>query len=118
MKLTRLTNQRPASSRKARSIQSGQAGMMRRSAGATKRIAPTATACSNRRGSTGMDLMSSAIPTSAMKKVAPNSTTGAGKPSTTAAVPLTASAADITAMPAPCGVGTRCEERAFGRASA
>ncbi len=62
--------------------------------------------------------MSSAIPTSAMKMVAPNSTTGAAKLSTTAAVPLTANAADITAMPAPCGVGMRCEERAFGRASA
>ncbi len=26
--------------------------------------------------------------------------------------------AAITAMPAPCGVGTRCDDRAFGRASA
>ena len=32
--------------------------------------------------------------------------------------PATSSVAAITAMPAPCGVGMRCEDRAFGLASA
>ena len=64
MKLTRFTNQRPASRSRPRSIQSGQGGTIRRSPGAVKMIAPTANACSNSRGSTGIDLRSSAKPTS------------------------------------------------------
>ena len=57
----------------------------------------------------------------AMNSVAPNTATGifisaapANAMTTTAAI----SVAAITAMPPPCGVGIRCEERAFGLASA
>ena len=84
-------------------------------------IAPTAKACSSSRVSTGMDLRSSAKPTMAMNSEAAKTATGilsAAVPAQAVTVPATSSVAAITAMPAPCGVGMRCEDRAFGVASA
>ena len=70
MKLTRFTNQRPASKSRPRSIQSGQVATILTVSGVVKRTAATAAPCSNSRGSTGIDLMSSANPTTAMNSVA------------------------------------------------
>ncbi len=55
-----------------------------------------------------------------MKIVAANTKAGkaAPEPADAIAAPAIASVATITAIPAPCGVGTRCEDRAFGFASA
>ena len=88
-----------------------------RQKGPRRRPAPAAVS----RGSTGMDLTSSAKPTAAMNSVAPKTATGifiSAVPAKAMTAPATSSVAAITAMPAPCGVGTRCEERAFGLASA
>ena len=62
--------------------------------------------------------MSSAMPTSAMKIVAQNSTTGAERPSTTAQVPLNRQRCGDHRDAGALRVGMRCDERAFGRASA
>ena len=109
MKLTRLTNQSPASTRRPRSTQNGTDGAMRRSLGLVSTIAPTASACSKSRGSTGTGLMSSAKPSAAMNKAAPKSPAGKIEPASgmkAKARPATTSVAAITAMPAPCGVGS------------
>src|SRR5437773_6289299 len=121
MKLTRFTNQRPASNSRPRSIQSGQAGTILTSPGIVKRIVPTATACSISRGSTGMDLTSSANPTMAMNSDAAKIAVTTFKFTASAyavMAPATTRVVPITAMPAPCGVGIRCDDRAFGFASA
>jgi hypothetical protein len=121
MKLTRLTNHRPASSRIARSIQSGQPGTSLRLSEAVKMMMATAAPCSNSRGGTAIDLMSSAKPVTAMNSVAAKIASGifsSGAPVPIMMAAVASSVAAITAMPAPCGVGTRCDERAFGRASA
>ena len=80
MKLTRLTNQSPASTRRPRSTQNGTDGAMRRSLGLVSTIAPTASACSKSRGSTGTGLMSSAKPSAAMNRAAPKSPAGKIEP--------------------------------------
>ena len=85
-----------------------------------RRRRPPAPAAASR-GSTGIELTSSAKPTAAMNSVAPNSATGSMRSGVTALAmiaPATTTVAPITAMPPPCGVGTRCDERAFGLASA
>ena len=74
-----------------RSTHSGQAGTIRRSPGAASRIAATAAACSSSRGSTSMDLMSSAKPTMAMNSAAPKTASGIFSP---AAPPQTTIAQD------------------------
>ena len=56
-----------------------------------------------------------------MNSVAPNAATGifiSAAPAKAMTVTAVTSVAAITAMPAPCGVGIRWEERAFGLASA
>ena len=121
MKLTRFTNHRPASNSRPRSSQSGQAGTIRRFSGAARITAATASPCSSSRGTTGIELTSSAKPTAAMNSVAPKTATGifmSAVPASAMAAAATISVAAITAMPAPCGVGIRWEERAFGFASA
>lgn len=113
MKFTRFTNHIPASRITPRSSASGNAGTMRAVSGAVNTTVPTAAACSTSRTSTGSDLMSSANPTSAIATVAP---TSAGGIATSAKLPqadATSRVAEITAMPAPCGVGMRCEDRAL-----
>ena len=65
--------------------------------------------------------MSSAKPTAAMNRVAPKTATGIfirPVPASAMTAAATISVAAITAMPAPCGVGMRWEDRAFGFASA
>ncbi|MHC2735112.1 hypothetical protein ACVMFA_000873 [Bradyrhizobium liaoningense] len=118
MKLTRFTNQTPARTMRPRSSASGSAGTMRAVSGAVNTTAPTQAACSTSRTSMGSDFMSSANPTSAISTVAPISTGGIATFAQTAQSEATIRVAPITAMPAPCGVGMRCEDRAFGRASA
>ena len=121
MKLTRFTNHRPASNSKPRSSQSGQAGTIRKLSGAARITAATANPCSSSRGTTGMEWTSSAKPTAAMNSVAPKTATGifiSAAPANAMAVTAAISVAAITAMPPPCGVGIRWEERAFGLASA
>ncbi len=119
MKLTRFTNQTPASRMRPRSSASGSAGTMRAVSGRGEHDrADGSAACSTSRTSTGSDTMSSANPTSAISTVAPTSAGGIATLAQAAQAEATSSVAAITAMPAPCGVGMRCEERAFGRASA
>ena len=80
-----------------------------------------ANACSVSRSDTGRDLRSSAKPTIAMNSDAPKTAPRILEsivPALAMIAPATSSVAAITAMPAPCGVGMRWEERAFGRASA
>src|SRR5262249_30814937 len=124
MKLVRLTNQTPPRRRPARSIHHGSAGRTRESAGMKVSTRPTAAHCSARRRPTGSGRMSSMAPavasTSAAIVSARNSLGGPGTVMPKSAAPSQAAAnvAMITAAPPPCGVGSRCEERAFGRASA
>jgi hypothetical protein len=118
MKLTRFTNQTPASRMTARSSASGRAGAIRNPSGAMNTIAATAPACSTSRSNTGSDMMSSANPTSAIKTLAATSAGGIVAFVHGARSDATRSVAAITAIPAPCGVGMRCEERAFGLANA
>ena len=123
MKLTRLTNQSPPRTRSKRSIQIGANGATRSSSGKAKITSATLNACSTKRGVTPIGRMSSAAPTAAMTITAArsgNNETGAEaaeadrKRAPAAAMMVAA----ITAMPPPCGVGSRCEERALGLASA
>src|SRR5262249_11099163 len=121
MKLTRLTNQTPANRNNARPIQTEHAGTILKSAGADKTRTPTAIACKKSLGKTGIGLMSSTRPTAAMNSDEPNSATGIRRSAVLAevmATPAAASVAARTPIPAPWGVGTRCDERAFGFASA
>ena len=56
-----------------------------------------------------------------MNSVAPKTAKGIFRPAAPAKPAMAAAAisvAAITAIPAPCGVGMRCEERAFGFANA
>ena len=70
----------------------------------------------------GSNVTSSAKPTPAMNSVAPKTASGNLHRRTRRHKAMTApaaiSVAAITAMPAPCGVGMRCDDRAFGLASA
>jgi hypothetical protein len=121
MKFTRLTNQSAASSSKPRSIQRGRSGVICSVGGRANRIAAILTACSSSRGVTEIGRRSSIAPMVAIRIVAPNSTHSAGVAETERLAiehPATSSATDITAMPAPCGVGTLWDDRAFGRAIA
>src|SRR5256885_473122 len=116
MKLVKLTNQRHASSSSARSIHHGNIGTTRNSAGRLASMKPTATVCSRRRGATSIVQRSSAAPTSDKNTVAANtSQSDAGSLRLmVAALAATASAAMITAIPPPCGVDWRWDDREFG----
>ena len=125
MKLVRLMNQMPATSMAARSIHHGSIGTSRNSAGAIAITMPAAMPCRSRRGSGASARMSSTAPTTASSAVAmvrasnwftalpDNSPAKMATPTQ-----ATAKVEAITAAPPPCGVGSRCEERALGDASA
>jgi hypothetical protein len=80
--------------------------------------------CSARRTAAGDERTSSNAPTTANSAAAAVSTSNwppsfCGNAGDRPAAPqTTASVAATTAMPPPCGVGSRCDERAFGRAMA
>ena len=94
---------------------------MCRSLGSAKITAVTASAWSASRGTTPSGRMSSAAPTHAMTTAAPKTATS-GVAGETARLnrpnAVAAMVAAMTAMPPPCGVGVRCDDRAFGFASA
>ena len=107
----------------ARSTHSGSHGTTRNAAGSAASTTITAIACSSSRGQMPSGRMSSMAPTPASATAPARMTamrSGSSKPpgvntNTPAATTIVAA---TTAMPPPCGVGARCEERAFGRASA
>ena len=123
MKLTRLTNQMPASSRHARSSHHGMTGKMRSAAGSAAITMATAAACKTSRGTTSSGRMSSVTPTMARPSTAASVTASCrGSPNSpgakTSAPATTIMVVAITAMPPPCGVGAKCDERALGGAKA
>jgi hypothetical protein len=90
-------------------------------AGNVASTAATASVCSTSRGAAPRPRMSSITPTSASASAATLSTANwvaPARPDTATPIHRPTSAAATTAMPPPCGVGSRCEERAFGRAKA
>ncbi len=119
MKLVRLTNHKQASSSSARSTHHGSTGTTRSSEGRPASTIPTANACRTSRGATPMLRTSSQAPTAAMNAAAaktrpsePGSNDGSGPIARAPAA--TAIVAAMTAMPPPCGVDLRCDERALG----
>ena len=124
MKFTRLTNQTPTTSTQARSSHSGSAEKSRASDGSIIRIKPTARHCTNSRGAGDRPRMSSSNPINASSATAPVSADScASVLCGTAMVVVAASHTTqnvemITPRPPPCGVGSRCDERATGCASA
>ena len=121
MKLTRFTNHSPASNSRLRSSQSGQVGTIRRCSGAARITRATARPCSSSRGSTGIELDVIGKTHSRDKQRRAKNRDGdfqlsrAGKN----AMPRgDDQRGRYTAMPPPCGVGMRWEERASGFASA
>src|SRR5580692_7119542 len=123
MKLTRLTNHSPPTINTKRSIQSGMNGALRKVSGKVQITSATLSACSRKRGATPIGRMSSATPTAAIRITATRSgnkdvkvaAAGADQQRAPAAAMIVAA---TTAAPPPCGVGTVCDERAFGLASA
>src|SRR6185437_561575 len=121
MKFTRLTNQSKARPSSARSSQKGNGGTSRSSPGSATMTIVTAAACRNSRGRTAMVRTSSTAPTTATTTVAVRTSHRAElpMPPIRKEVPVTTTnVAAITAKPPPCGVGTLCDDRALGRASA
>ena len=124
MKLVRLTNHRQASSSSARSTHHGSSGTTRSSAGKARDHDGDGERLQQkpRRHLDGPDIVGA--PTTAMNAAAANtsqseagSNAGSFRPIATApaATPMVAA---MTAMPPPCGVDLRCDERALGCASA
>jgi hypothetical protein len=76
--------------------------------------------CTISRGSARMVTISSTAPITASRIAEPSRASIPASMLWTNANPISAaiSVAAITPMPPPCGVGTTCAERAFGRASA
>ena len=123
MKLTRLTNQIVPMNSRNRSIHHGKNVAMRRSWGRAAITMTAASACSSRRGATGIRWVSAPIPTATSNAVAAStqskwmvlSESTLRVDSTNAKV--TPMVAAITAMPPPCGVALTCDERALAWAS-
>jgi hypothetical protein len=125
MKLVRLMNQIPARRINPRSIHQGSIATRRSSAGSAAITMPTATPCRRRRDSGVRPLMSSTAPTTASSAAAAvsarnwlvslveNALVEIAQPAQ-----ATVNVAMMTAAPPPCGVASRCDERAFGRAKA
>jgi O-antigen ligase len=119
MKFTRLTNHKAAMVTKPRSLHQGRTGRRRKSGGSVARAAATAKVCSTSRGAGAIGLLSAITPMAAIRRTAQNRA-ASEKPLARVAVaknntlPDTAMLAPTTAIPPPCGVGTLCDERAFG----
>src|SRR5262249_46808348 len=87
------------------------------------KAAITAKLCNNSRGAGAIGRLSATAPTAVIRITAENSTmrdkafglAGAGGKKT---APHTTTGAATTAMPPPCGVGSLCDEREFGSATA
>ncbi len=124
MKFTRLTNHTPSRTRQARSIQSGSVDASRVSAGSSTTTRPTASNCTSRRGAGESVWMSSSKPISVSNPMAAVSVDSkvsvpAGNgPASAAASHVTINVASTTPRPPPWGVGSRCDERSTGCASA
>jgi len=112
MKLTRFTNQSPPSSIRMRSNHQGSCDTMRRSAGNAAIMTATATVCSKSLGEASSGRMSSVTPIAASPivhaKIRESCEGSCNRSGANKAVPATeAIVAAITAIPAPCGVGSR-----------
>ena len=123
MKLTRFTNQSIARNIRARSTHQGRIEKICKSGGSIATTTSTAMACNSSRGKASSGRMSSVTPTKASAITLANTTASRnGSPKeagvNTAAAAIAIVVAAITAMPPPCGVGWRCEERALGLAKA
>src|SRR5262249_664029 len=98
-------------------------GKTRRSVGSADSTTATASACKSNRGIASSGRKSSVTPTSVRKIVDVKTTTSSSDQlgswrRNKLAAHTTIVVATMTAIPPPCGVGSRCDDRAFGLANA
>jgi hypothetical protein len=123
MKFTRLTNHSVPTNSRMRSVHQGSIGTSRSSGDSVLKAAITAKLCNISRGAGAIGRLSAITPTAAIRITAENSTMSDNAFALSAArennaAPDTMRVAATTAMPPPCGVGSLCDERAFGSATA